>query len=339
MALKYFESTKPQNTPEYYGIKGGEIGTKYIGPRTTYTTTYESRRGPNGEVFSAPKQVANTEEGFYTYNRDTGMPTGWTSFAEQAKQNQERSKFNQKMQREQRDVAEAKFRAGQELDSRGFSRNFLEYLQGAREKKLQQAGADIEKTGAETGLLGAQTSLTGAQASRISQLTPFEAQQMEAQSGLYGAQASKLGAETLSEFGLTAPSQASMFAAYAGGRANLMGGQARLMEAGGSTTIKMNTPFGERVSTSPNYGGGGFFGGVPMGGAPMGGVPMGGYGGQAQPFQGYSPAQSYSQAQQRAKQLGGSLTYFSPTASGGYESITRTPPPTRKPLGNYRGYY
>lgn len=229
---------------------------------------------------------------------------------------------------------ERKFQEGQKTNERGFSRNFLEYLQGAREKKLQQAEADITKTGVETGLLGAQTGLTGAQASRISQLTPFEAQQMAAQSGLYGAQASKLGAETASEFGLTAPSQASMFAAYAGGQANLMGGQARLMEAGGSTTTKMNTPFGERVSTSPNYGGGGFFGGVPMGG-----VPIGGYGGQAQPFQGYSPAQSYSQAQQRAKQLGGSLTYFSPTASGGYESITRIPPPTRKPLGNYRATY
>ena len=249
---------------------------------------------------------------------------------------------------------ERKFQEGQKTNERGFSRNFLEYLQGAREKKLEQAGADIKKTGAETGLLGAQTGLTGAQASRISQLTPFEAQQMEAQSGLYGAQAGKLKAETASEFGLTAPSQASMFATYAGGQANLMGGQARLMEASGSTTTKMNTPFGESVSTSPNYGGGGFFGGVPIGGAPMGGAPMGGvpmggvpmggapmggYGGQAQPFQGYSPAQSYSQAQQRAKELGGTLTYFSPRASGGYESITRTPPPTRKPLGNYRGYY
>lgn len=236
MALKYFE---PQNRSTNYGTQGGfvkdfytytplgagerpqemtqlggvpkGVGGPYIGPPpATYETTgNKSWTGPDGRVLSTPTYSRVEQKGFYSYDKE-GRPIGWTSFEEQAKRNQERSMFNREMQREQKEAAEAKFKTGQELDSRGFSRNFLEYLQGARERKLSQASADIAKTGAETGLLGAQSELASAQSGRITQMTPFEIQQMVAQSKLFGAQAGKLGAETASELGMTGPSQMAM---------------------------------------------------------------------------------------------------------------------------------
>ena len=239
MALKYFE---PQNRPANYGTQGGSVkdyftlpnsspSNSVFGPAMTYTTTY--RQGANGMV--TPIKTPNEEpKGFYRQNsKNPDAPPTWVSFEEQAKQNQERSKFNQAMAKEQNEAAEAKFKAGQELDSRGFSRNFLEYLQGARERKLSQASADIEKTGAETGLTQAQTGLASAQSSRISQMTPFEIQQMIAQSNLFGAQARKLGAETASELGRTAPSMTAMA---------LQQAQARLMGAQTASELGLTAP-------------------------------------------------------------------------------------------------
>lgn len=206
-------------------------------------------------------------------------------------------------------MAEKAFQEGQKLDSRGFSQNFLKYLQSARAQKLQQGAADITKTGAETGLLGAQSGLASAQAGRIAAMTPFEIANLEAQSGLYGEQAGKTRAETLGEYGLTAPSQAAMFATTAGGRASLMNAQANLMQAGGTQTTKMGPDGMEMITTRPV--------GVGMGAMDLGADVE-------------ARKNAYAAAQAKrsnAASKGGTLSYFSPIGASGYELYTPLPPP------------
>ena len=192
-----------------------------------------------------------------------------------------------------------------------FSKDFLDYLRNARALKLRQGEAEIGKTGAETGLIGEQSS-------RLRTLTPLEAQQMGAQTGLIGAQTGKTVAETESEYGLTAPAQAAMALS-----------RAQSMKYAGDTS------FTNAMVFSPMFGSGAQapMGGAPMGGAPMGGAPMGGA-----PTN-ISSNQGYLAAQQKAKQLGGTLSYFTPTMEGGGARTFYISPPTKKPLGNYRTTY
>lgn len=231
-----------------------------------------------------------------------------------------------------------------------FSSDFLNYLKEARAQKLRRGEMDIGKTGAETGLLGAQ-------AGRINALTPFEARQMAAQTGLLGAQKGKteaetlseygmtapsqaqmgflsaqtanLGAKTMAEYGLTAPAQAQMFATRTGGVANLA--QAANLRAEAASKF-FQTPMGAPSMGAPQ---GGYFSPVQSGGS----MPTSNY---RQP---YTLASNYT-APSRDKLYAtpsGGVTYMNPSlwkqpqpnmsgSYGGSNFQILPPPPPRKDI-------
>ena len=251
----------------------------------------------------------------------SGQPISYNVAERAAAQEKEKRIWNRGVEQDRRlgeAEAEKQFQEGQKLDSRGFSQNFLKYLQSARALKLQQGTADITKTGAETGLLGAQAGLASAQAGRIAAMTPFEIANLEAQSGLYGAQAGKTRAETLGEYGMTAPSQAAMFATTAGGRASLMNAQANLMQAGGTQTMKTGPDGTEMITTRPV--GGGYFGG-------MGAMDLGADVGARK--NAYAAAQA---KQSNAASKGGTLSYFGPYRAP-YTLASASSKPPQKSIG------
>jgi hypothetical protein len=189
-----------------------------FGPKTTYTTTYESRKGPDGKSLVVPVQTVNPEEkGFYLWgqNKDTA-PIGWMSFEEQAKEKQKQANFYRDLKRDQERMAGPATVAGDSRqsflpvvlpttgqpyqssasDRVGFSDDFLSHIRMARDLSRQQRAADVTKTTSETQKMMAMTRFEQALMSAQAASAYGSAEASRASAGLSQAQASRVSALT-----------------------------------------------------------------------------------------------------------------------------------------------
>ena len=217
MALKYFP---PQGRTENYGNTGSGVANDIINEKTPYWETNEWARAQERKAIDRYRSENFTDATRPAEGMLQTIPN-WNDQLEKLKSMESAKYQNNSISNGARAATtgaqselwnpqkEAEFQRGQQLDSRGFSRNFLEYLQAARAKKLEQAQADIGKTTAETELTGTQSGLataqaalarsqgmlSNAQAQRVSALTPAEVSQTQAQTNLLGQQAGLTGAQ------------------------------------------------------------------------------------------------------------------------------------------------